>query len=104
MAFLNGLVGHHGRYGCQLYCPLAGRRKEGSEHYYAAAQKPEGYELPKSNHADVKLDSLSTQSSAETAARYNANLKTLVQNTNSTASYERIHLETGIAKPSTVSW
>lgn len=27
MTYLNGLVGHHGKHGCHLYCPITGRHK-----------------------------------------------------------------------------
>jgi hypothetical protein len=34
MAYLNGLVGHHGKYGCRLYCPVPGCHKPNGSHYY----------------------------------------------------------------------
>lgn len=33
IAYLNGLVGHHGAFGCRLYCPVKGWQKEGGTHY-----------------------------------------------------------------------
>ncbi|KAK6968953.1 hypothetical protein R3P38DRAFT_2589225, partial [Favolaschia claudopus] len=42
---LNGLVGHHGVYGCRLYCSLKGRRKDGKPHYYPVMQLPTNYNL-----------------------------------------------------------
>lgn len=45
MTTLNGLVGHHGVYGCRLYCPLKGRRKDGKPHYYPVLKRPTNYNL-----------------------------------------------------------
>ena len=40
MAYLNGLVGHHGKFGCRLYCVIPGRHKPNGTHYYPALLKP----------------------------------------------------------------
>jgi hypothetical protein len=53
MASINGLVGHQGRNGCRLYCPLKGRRKPGGSHYYPALLKPLDYDVDGCNHADI---------------------------------------------------
>ncbi|KAG2052081.1 hypothetical protein BDR06DRAFT_828194, partial [Suillus hirtellus] len=34
LAYLDGLVGHHGKNGCQLYCGLKKHHKEGCLHYH----------------------------------------------------------------------
>jgi hypothetical protein len=45
MTPFNGLVAHHGVYGCRLYCPLNGRRKDGKPHYYPVMKQPNDYQL-----------------------------------------------------------
>jgi hypothetical protein len=40
MAAVDGLVGHHGKAGCRLYCPLQGRRKELASQYFPVCLKP----------------------------------------------------------------
>ena len=50
MAYINGLVGHQGKIGCCLYCPMKGRWK--GSHYYPICLKPEGSEP--SNHPDIR--------------------------------------------------
>ncbi|EGN91503.1 hypothetical protein SERLA73DRAFT_29428, partial [Serpula lacrymans var. lacrymans S7.3] len=42
MAYLNGLVGHSGKFGCRLYCGLPGRLKAQSSHYSPTLLKPSG--------------------------------------------------------------
>jgi hypothetical protein len=42
MAELNGWVGHHGRNGCRLLCPMPGRHKPGVGTYYPVMLKPDG--------------------------------------------------------------
>ena len=53
MAYLNGLVGHHGAFGCRLYCPVKGRRKEGGTHYYPALLKPSNYTVEGCTHDTI---------------------------------------------------
>ena len=53
ITYLNGLVGHHGRTGCRLYCPLKGRHKPGGSHYYPALRKPLNYHVEGCDHDDV---------------------------------------------------
>ena len=36
MAYINGLVGHQGKVGCRLHCPLKGHHKPGASTYYPA--------------------------------------------------------------------
>jgi hypothetical protein len=45
ITLLNGLVSHHGAYGCRLYCPLKGRRKDGKPIYYPVMKLPTDYKL-----------------------------------------------------------
>jgi len=98
MTYLNGLVGHHGRNGCRLSCPLVGRHKPGGTHYYPARLKPNNYTLSGCDHLDVDISVLS-RPSPET---YLANLAYLQQSPNQT-QYKTRRLETGISKPSLFS-
>jgi hypothetical protein len=103
MACLNGCVGHSGKFGCRLYCPLSGRHKTGGAHYYPACQKPAGFVVEGCDHPDVNLQTLLEKfNSQECKIRYNANLEYVIRSTNKTQYAER-RLETGICKPSIFS-
>ena len=94
MAYLNGLVGHHGKCGCRLYCSITGRRKPGGPHYYPALLKPhEG--VDGSNHPDISYAELPSSSFQS----YHENLRHLMASPNET-QYKKRRLETGISKPS----
>jgi hypothetical protein len=100
MACLNGLVGHHGRVHCRLYCPLVGRHKQGGTHYYPARLKPINYSVQGCDHGDISLYRLlETFNSKESTQRYENNLKFLVNSTTK-REYENRRLETGVCKPS----
>jgi hypothetical protein len=94
MASINGLVGHQGRNGCRLYCPLKGRRKPNGTHYYPALLKPIGYIVDGCDHPDV----LPSDITSRTFKNYDAKLKYLVESSNDT-QYKKRCLETGIVKP-----
>jgi len=94
MASINGLVGHQGRNGCRLYCPLKGRRKPNGSHYYPVLLKPVNYHVDGCDHDDVDPTTIGSR----TFENYEANLKYLVQSPNDT-QYKTRRLETGIAKP-----
>ncbi|KAF8890250.1 hypothetical protein CPB84DRAFT_1837475 [Gymnopilus junonius] len=72
---VDGRVGHHGTHGCRKGCPMKGRHKPSSGHYYAAHLKP--------NYCDIE-DYFAFQLSPE---EYNTKLTLL----------------TGISKPSILS-
>ncbi|KIJ06354.1 hypothetical protein PAXINDRAFT_92119, partial [Paxillus involutus ATCC 200175] len=95
LAYLNGLVGHHGKNGCRLYCGLKGRHKEGIGIYYPALQKPDNYDVAGCDHADVDPHSIRPVDSG----LYLQNLRYLLQS-RSEAQYKQRRLETGISKPS----
>jgi hypothetical protein len=95
MACLNGLVGHHGRNGCRLYCSVTGRHKPGGSHYYPAHLKPHNYRVKGSDHDDVDASMISSSS----FEKYQENLRKLISSTND-ARYKACRLETGISKPS----
>ncbi len=95
MAYLNGLVGHHGKYGCRLYCSVPGRHKPNGTHYYPALLKPVDFLVTGSDHSDISHDSL-PQSSPQL---YFHNLHYVLDSPNET-QYKKRRLETGISKPS----
>jgi hypothetical protein len=98
MAELSGWVGHHGRNGCQLLCPMPGRHKPGVGTYYPAMLKPHGSVPPGSSHPDIDINSITTPSPDE----YNERLCHVLGST-STREYEGRRKETGICKLSIVS-
>lgn len=95
LAYLNGLVGHHGKNGCRLYCGLQGRHNEGAPHYYPALKKPHDFNVAGSSHPDVDPHMFATCS----MSKYWQNLVYVLQSLNET-QYKRRRLETGISKPS----
>jgi hypothetical protein len=97
LAMMSGFVGHHGRYGCRIYCPLPGRHKKGGGHYYPVLREPIGGSGVGSNHPDVRINQI-TGSSVE---RYEENLDRVMNSRN--ANFEDIRLVTGISKPSLIS-
>jgi hypothetical protein len=105
MAFLHGMVGHHGRKACRLYCGLPGRRKPNASHYYPALNAPRrisNSETQPSNiiipptHSDVLASNLPYPSRIE----YIKGLKNLIKSSSHRREYEKTRLETGISKPS----
>ena len=90
MAYLNGLVGHHGKYGCRLYCPVPGRHKPNGPHYYPALLKPNDYVMRGCDHEDLShFESLSVSSNW-----YFQNLRFLVASPNDTQyKKRRLHRE-----------
>jgi hypothetical protein len=93
MAYFNGLVGHHGKFGCHLYCPVPGRHKPNSFHYYPALTKPVNYVMPGCDHKDLPF----TLSAVSSLDLYLSNLNFLLKSPNKT-QYKKWHLETGITK------
>jgi hypothetical protein len=96
MSQLNGLVGHHGKVGCRLYCPLKGRHKPGGPHYYPALLKPYNYSAEGCDHNDVDLSTIYGDNGAE---KYYENLRYVMSSTTET-QFKKRRLETGICKPS----
>jgi hypothetical protein len=94
MAYLNGLVGHHGKYGCRLYCSVTGRHKPGGSHYFPALLKPNDYAAQGCDHDDVSFANLPSCSQE----KYYSNLRYLMSSPNET-QFKKRRLETGISKP-----
>ncbi|KAJ3019329.1 hypothetical protein NUW54_g116 [Trametes sanguinea] len=102
MALLSGMVGHSGRRGCRLYCPLIGRRKPNTGNYYPVLLRPiEPYGLAGSCHPDVSRNMCLT-SPSELSAEYEQNLSQLLTAQNP-HQYEQLRRETGLTKPSIFS-
>jgi hypothetical protein len=95
MTYLNGLVGHHGKNGCRLFCSLPGRRKRGKSQYYPALSKPTNYSVEGSDHPDINIKDLPSMSSED----YEQKLAFVVQSSSET-QYKKRRLDTGIVKPS----
>ena len=95
MAYLNGLVGHHGKNGCRLFCTVPGRHKQGGTHYYPALLKPVDYDVEGSDHPDIDVYQLPVYSVMD----YEEKLEYVIQSRSET-QYKKRRLETGISKPS----
>ncbi len=95
MAYLNGLVGHHGKYGCRLYCPVPGRHRPNGTHYYPALLKPLAFTVAGCDHNDISHESPHQMS----PQLYFRNLRHLLDSSSET-QYKKRRLETGISKAS----
>ena len=95
LTYLNGLVGHHGKNGCRIYCSITGRHKPGVAHYYPALLKPDNYHVQGCDHDDYSYENVPSCSSEF----YEQNLQHLMASPNET-QYKKRRLETGICKPS----
>ena len=98
MTETDGRVGHHGAHGCRLGCPMKGRHKPHTGHYFAVHLKPNNYSVRDCNHPDVNIRNLSTLSCDD----YQRNLSKVVASTDQ-HDYERNRKETGISKPTILS-
>lgn len=99
MAYLSGLVGHQGGRGCRLYCGFRGRLKPSANTYYPAARRPDHYDHDGSSHPDIDLRTFRPPDAVDICAEYTANLLRVIR-AGGRVSYQRLRLETGIAKPS----
>lgn len=95
LTYLNGLVGHHGAYGCRLHCGLKGRRKEGGSTYYPVMAKPHNYSVEGSDHDDVNVRTIPPASET----KYLKDLDSVILSRNA-ADYRARRKSTGISKPS----
>lgn len=100
LAFLNGLNGHMGAYGCRLFCKTKGRLKPSGSHYYPALLKPHNYSTPGSDHGDVSVNTVANHvPSAEEYQRYLA----VLESSQTMRQYIQNRRATGISKPSILS-
>lgn len=95
LVHLSGLVGHHGRFGCRLFCGLSGRHKAGIAHYYPALLKPLNYTVQGCDHTDIDINNLPVPS----ARLYKEQLE-FVMASDTQTQYHKRRLVTGISKPS----
>jgi hypothetical protein len=95
LAYLNGLTGHSGAFGCRLYCPVKGRRKADASHYYPALLKPQPYFVEGCDHPDVNGSHLPIGNRTEYKTALN-----LVLNSRTQAQHTLNRKNTGITKPS----
>ncbi len=98
LTYLNGLTGHSGAFGCRLYCPVKGRRKDGGNHYYPAHSKPENYNVEGCNHEDINSKHLPIGNVEDYITALN-----LLLGARSQAEYQRLRRMTGISRPSIFS-
>ncbi|EIW80031.1 hypothetical protein CONPUDRAFT_27571, partial [Coniophora puteana RWD-64-598 SS2] len=98
MAFLTGLVGHHGKFACRLYCGFPGRRYAQKPHYYPVMKKPRNYNVSGCLGPDKTADTLPSAGSGD----YDQNLARILA-CRTLAEYARARLETGIVKPTLFS-
>ncbi|KAJ3505412.1 hypothetical protein NLJ89_g7431 [Agrocybe chaxingu] len=98
LTYLNGLTGHSGAYGCRLYCPVKGRRKDGGNHYYPALLKPQAFSVEGSDHPDVDGSHLPIGDPVE----YQQALNVVLASRNQ-AQHQSNRKRTGITKPSLFS-
>ena len=63
LTYLNGLVGHHGKNGCQIYCSITGRHKPGVARYYPALLKPDNYHVQGCDYDDYSYENVPSCSS-----------------------------------------
>lgn len=96
LAYLNGLVGHHGRNGCRLYCGMPGCLKTNGHTYYPVLSRPFNYNIPGSDHDDIDPE---TYGGCCSPGTYFAKLTYLLLSPNET-QYKKRRLKTGISKPS----
>jgi len=92
ITYLNGLVGHNGKHGCQLYCSITGQHKKGSSKYFPALLKPLNHTVLGCSHDDISLTNLPLCS----PQLYHENLQFLLAS-DSQAEYKKCCLQTGIS-------
>jgi hypothetical protein len=96
---VDGRVGHHGTRGCRKGCPMKGRHKPSSGHYFAAHLRPNNYQVADCNHPDFDFHNFQFQLSPQ---EYQANLALVINSTDQN-DYEKNRKLTGISKPSILS-
>ncbi|EIW85749.1 hypothetical protein CONPUDRAFT_30432, partial [Coniophora puteana RWD-64-598 SS2] len=95
MALMTGLVGHHGRISCRLYCGMPGRYQRGNPHYYPVIQIPDPpYNVESCMHPSMTAETLPKAGDGD----YYQNLARLMACTMQT-EYKHVRLATGIVKP-----
>lgn len=97
---VDGRVGHHGAQGCRIGCPMKGRHKPSSGHYYAVHLKPFGNNAADCNHADFDFRKAAAIQ-RESVKTYQENIATII-NSRDQNSYEKNRKLTGLSKPTII--
>jgi hypothetical protein len=98
MPELDGRVGHHGARACRLGCPMVGRHKPNSGHYFQAHARPYNNPVQDCDHPSVNVRLLSPLSPEQ----YREDLD-LVISSRTQREYEENRKKTGISKPTVLS-
>ncbi|KIK72792.1 hypothetical protein PAXRUDRAFT_21576, partial [Paxillus rubicundulus Ve08.2h10] len=88
---LSNLVGHSGKQGCRMFCPVKGCRKPNSSQYYPVLLQPDNYQVNGCLHPNISPYDITPSTSSD----YVKKLKILMAAPNQ-AQYEKRRLETGI--------
>ncbi|KAF9218999.1 hypothetical protein BS17DRAFT_673693, partial [Gyrodon lividus] len=92
---LSNLIGHSGKQGCCMFCPIKGRRKPNSSQYYPVLLQPLNYHVNGWLHPNIDPYNIIPS----TLSDYVKKLKILMSAPDR-AQYEKHCLETGIVGPS----
>ena len=92
---MSNFVGHQGKHGCRMRCPLKGHWKPGTSQYYPVLLKPNKYNVPGCTHDNVDVYKIGPS----TLEKYVQQLYYLLQACTQ-KDYEMCRLETGIVGPS----
>jgi len=92
---LSNFIGHQGKNGCQMLCPLNGCCKPGAPQYYPVLLKPNDYNVRGCDHPDINVYDIGLSDSHV----YIQHLLNLL-NSPTQHMYETQCLETGIVSPS----
>src|SRR6266404_4276510 len=95
-AAMTGMVGHSGRYGCQLYCNMLSRRRMGDSHYYPTMNCPIDYAVANCVHPDVTDDDLA-ECRDQLPVKYAQNINFLL-GARTQADYRQRQLDLGLCK------
>ncbi|KIK75661.1 hypothetical protein PAXRUDRAFT_18802 [Paxillus rubicundulus Ve08.2h10] len=81
---LSNLVGHSGKQGCHMFCPVKGRRKPNSSQYYPVLLQPDNYQVNGCLHPNISPYDITPSTSSD----YVKKLKILMAAPNQ-AQYEK---------------
>lgn len=95
-AFMSGMVGHSGKFGCRLYCEMPSRHRKGDGHYYPAMNLPQNYTLAGSCHPDV-IDTNLVEYRSHLSRKYQQNI-TFLLSAGTQTEYQNRRLITGLCK------
>ena len=100
---LDGKVGHHGKHGCRISCPLTGRHKASVGHYYPVHSTPQDADgHPIDNQPDYPIRNIGMLQACPSVERYKDDLSKVI-GSKTIIEYEKNRKSTGISKPSILS-